>query len=175
VRKRERERDRETEAERERERVTETEADRARDRHRERARERDRERDKERQRQRQRQPDRERERERERGRDRDVSLSNNARAAASPSAASRGLNDHSQVDALCFRYEFANFGAGVGTGSWTGPPRGKRTPRVEISSTIFGVRGVTARPQSERDPSRGARSAAARCRNSFDRVISHAL
>ena len=26
------------------------------------------------------------------------------------------------------------------TGSWTGPPRGERAPRVEISSTVFGVR-----------------------------------
>ena len=26
------------------------------------------------------------------------------------------------------------------TGSWTGPPRGKRAPRVGISSTVFGVR-----------------------------------
>jgi len=25
------------------------------------------------------------------------------------------------------------------TGSWTGPPRGKRVPRVEISSTVFGI------------------------------------
>jgi len=29
--------------------------------------------------------------------------------------------------------------------SWTGPPRGKRAPRVGISSTVFGVRGVRAR------------------------------
>ena len=28
----------------------------------------------------------------------------------------------------------------VRTGSWTGPPRGKRAPRVGISSTVFGVR-----------------------------------
>ena len=28
----------------------------------------------------------------------------------------------------------------VRTGSWTGPPRGKRAPRIEISSTVFGVR-----------------------------------
>ena len=26
------------------------------------------------------------------------------------------------------------------TGSWTGPPRGERAPRVGISSTVFGVR-----------------------------------
>ena len=32
----------------------------------------------------------------------------------------------------------------VRTGSWTGPPRGKRAPRVAISSTVFGVRGVRA-------------------------------
>jgi len=29
---------------------------------------------------------------------------------------------------------------GVRTGSWTGPPRGKRAPRVGISSPVFGVR-----------------------------------
>jgi len=29
---------------------------------------------------------------------------------------------------------------GVRTGSWTGPPRGKRAPRIGISSTVFGVR-----------------------------------
>jgi hypothetical protein len=28
----------------------------------------------------------------------------------------------------------------VRTGSWTGPPRGERAPRVGISSTVFGVR-----------------------------------
>jgi len=28
----------------------------------------------------------------------------------------------------------------VRTGSWTGPPRGKRAPRIEISSIVFGVR-----------------------------------
>ena len=28
----------------------------------------------------------------------------------------------------------------VRTGSWTGPPRGERAPRVRISSTVFGVR-----------------------------------
>ena len=28
----------------------------------------------------------------------------------------------------------------VRTGSWTGPPLGKRAPRVGISSTVFGVR-----------------------------------
>ena len=28
------------------------------------------------------------------------------------------------------------------TRSWTSPPRGKRAPRVGISSTLFGVRGV---------------------------------
>jgi len=32
----------------------------------------------------------------------------------------------------------------VGTGFETGPPRGNRAPRVELSSTVFGVRGVTA-------------------------------
>ena len=32
------------------------------------------------------------------------------------------------------------FTAGVRTGSWTGPPRGKRAPRVRVSSTVFGVR-----------------------------------
>jgi len=31
----------------------------------------------------------------------------------------------------------------VRTGSWTGPPRGERAPRVGISSTVFGVRGET--------------------------------
>ena len=30
------------------------------------------------------------------------------------------------------------------TGSWTGPPRGKRASRVGISSTVFGVRDVRA-------------------------------
>ena len=28
----------------------------------------------------------------------------------------------------------------VRTGSWTGPPRGKKAPRVGMSSTVFGVR-----------------------------------
>jgi len=32
----------------------------------------------------------------------------------------------------------------VRTGSWTGPHRGERAPRVGISSTVFGVRGVRA-------------------------------
>ena len=35
-------------------------------------------------------------------------------------------------------------GARVRTGSGTGPPREKRAPRVGISSTVFGVRGVWA-------------------------------
>jgi len=35
-------------------------------------------------------------------------------------------------------------GSPVRTGSWTGPPRGERAPRVGISSTVFGVRGVRA-------------------------------
>ena len=30
----------------------------------------------------------------------------------------------------------------VGTGSWTGPSRGKMAPRVGISSTVFGVRDL---------------------------------
>ena len=29
------------------------------------------------------------------------------------------------------------------TGSWTGPPRGERAPKVGISPTVFGVRVVT--------------------------------
>ena len=33
------------------------------------------------------------------------------------------------------------------TGSWTGPPRGKRAPRVGISSTVFGVRSCLLRNQ----------------------------
>ena len=32
----------------------------------------------------------------------------------------------------------------VGTGSWVGPPREERAPRVGISSTVFGVRGLKA-------------------------------
>ena len=32
------------------------------------------------------------------------------------------------------------FEVSVRTGSWTGPPRGKGAPRVEISQTVFGVR-----------------------------------
>ena len=28
------------------------------------------------------------------------------------------------------------------TGSWTGPPRGQRSPRVGTSSTVFRVRGL---------------------------------
>ena len=31
---------------------------------------------------------------------------------------------------------------GVRTGSWTGPPRGERAPRLGISSTVFGVRVI---------------------------------
>jgi len=32
---------------------------------------------------------------------------------------------------------------GVRTGSWTGPPQGKRAARVGVSSTVFGVRGAS--------------------------------
>ena len=35
-------------------------------------------------------------------------------------------------------------GRWVRTGSWTGPPREKRAPRVGISSTVFGVRPMRA-------------------------------
>ena len=40
----------------------------------------------------------------------------------------------------------------VRTGSWTGPPRGKRAPRIGISSTVFGVRGVRALRDHEIPP-----------------------
>jgi len=51
-----------------------------------------------------------------------------------------------QVHLPCLRVSPAHAKAGVRTGSWTGPPRGNRAPRVEISSTVFGVR---ARPQRQ--------------------------
>ena len=47
----------------------------------------------------------------------------------------------------------------VRTGSWTGPPRGKRAPRVGISSTIFGVTysKVVREDQEFRHPPRPTR------------------
>ena len=42
----------------------------------------------------------------------------------------------------------------VRTGSWTGPPRGKRAPRVEISPTVFGVSGTAS---EDPHPTPGAR------------------
>ena len=49
--------------------------------------------------------------------------------------------DYPQVDILGMRYNPVNSGAentlgSVRTGSWTGPPRGKRAPREGISSTV---------------------------------------
>jgi len=46
----------------------------------------------------------------------------------------------------------------VRTGSWTGPPRVRRVPRLEISSTVFGVRTLhPAKPFCVRVSSLGFR------------------
>ena len=62
----------------------------------------------------------------------------------------------------------------VRTGSWTGPPRGKRASRVGISSTVFGVRGVS----SGRNPVSKASQIGtwvARCRSSSESTPSPPL
>jgi len=160
LRESERQRDRETESERARERDRETESDRARARERQRAREREHQRRGFGLTARARMP-----RERERGGVREAVGPAGARRGARGSrhiqrrrvgrpavgmprerkhpphgkwrVGSYFLPDGPRT---CLGPLWGHIRPPVRTGSWAGPPRGKKAPRVGISSTVFGVR-----------------------------------